>query len=172
LINRTGINTSANIRAMPPPMPNAIRGTYTVSGIVPGLDGKQPKYRLGQRIGKSSWLGEYGVSLLRWRSGASNTPRYAPYPFMPSPTFAHSSRRVKRRWLIDEVILVRLARRCRYKNPRAATDPAARPFPLHAAGTGQCVTLPPSVTTPPEPWALRLINGRCLIELLTLEHVG
>jgi uncharacterized membrane protein len=34
-------------------MPNAIRGTYTVSGIVPGLDGKQPKYRLGQRIGKN-----------------------------------------------------------------------------------------------------------------------
>jgi hypothetical protein len=44
---------------MPPPMPNAIRGTYTVSGIVPGLDGKQPKYRLGQRIGKNSWLGEH-----------------------------------------------------------------------------------------------------------------
>jgi hypothetical protein len=42
-----------------PPMPNAIRGTYTVSGIVPGLDGKQPKYRLGQRIGKNSWLGEH-----------------------------------------------------------------------------------------------------------------
>ena len=88
---------------------------------------------------------------------------------MPSPTFAHSSRRVKRRWLIDEVILVRLARRCRYKNPRAATDPAARPFPLHAAGTGQCVTLPPSVTTPPEPWALRLINGRCLYRI---AHFG
>jgi hypothetical protein len=43
---------------MPPPMPNAIRG-YTVSGIVPGLDGKQPKYRLGQRIGKNFWLVEY-----------------------------------------------------------------------------------------------------------------
>jgi len=39
-------------------MPNAIRG-YTVSGIVPGLDGKQPKYRLGQRIGKNFWLGEH-----------------------------------------------------------------------------------------------------------------
>ena len=58
MINRTGINTKANIRAMPPPMPNAIRG-YTVSGIVPGLDGKQPKYRLGQRIGKNFWLGEH-----------------------------------------------------------------------------------------------------------------
>src|SRR6266571_5188735 len=36
---------------------------------------------LGQRIGKSAWLGElenvsvgHGVSLLRWRSGGSNTP--------------------------------------------------------------------------------------------------
>jgi len=41
----------------------------------------------GQRISKSSWLGElenvsfgHGVSLLRWRSGASNTPRYAALP--------------------------------------------------------------------------------------------
>src|SRR6516164_3057986 len=54
---------------------------------------------LGQRIGKSSWLRErqnislsHGVSLLCWRSGGvehlHDTP---PYPFTPSPTFAHSS---------------------------------------------------------------------------------
>jgi hypothetical protein len=53
----------------------------------------------GERIGECSWLGElenitigHGVSLLRWRSGGfehhHDTP---PYPFMPSPTFAHSS---------------------------------------------------------------------------------
>jgi ATP-dependent DNA ligase len=43
---------------------------------------------LGQRIGKSSWLGEledvsvgHGVSLLRWRSGRLRTPpRYAALP--------------------------------------------------------------------------------------------
>src|SRR5262249_38835358 len=54
---------------------------------------------LGQRIGKGSWLRElqnislgHGVSLLCWRSGGvehlHDTP---PYPFTPSPTFAHSS---------------------------------------------------------------------------------
>jgi hypothetical protein len=54
---------------------------------------------LGQRIGKSSWLGElqnvsvgHGVSLLQWRSGGVEHPHDTPpYPFMPSPTFAHSS---------------------------------------------------------------------------------
>src|SRR5215207_154506 len=54
---------------------------------------------LGQRIDKSSWLGElenvslgHGVSLLRWRSGGVKHPHDTPpYPFMPSPTFAHSS---------------------------------------------------------------------------------
>jgi hypothetical protein len=42
---------------------------------------------LGQRIGKRAWLGQlenaivgHGVSLLRWRSGGSNTPRYAALP--------------------------------------------------------------------------------------------
>src|SRR3981081_3497269 len=56
---------------------------------------------LGQRIGKSSWLGElenvtvgHGVSLLQWRSGGVEPPHDTPpYPFMPSPTFAHSSSR-------------------------------------------------------------------------------
>src|SRR5262249_35393106 len=56
---------------------------------------------LGQRIGKSSWLRElenislsHGVSLLRWRSGGLEHPHDTPpYPFTPSPTFAHSSRR-------------------------------------------------------------------------------
>jgi len=54
---------------------------------------------LGQRIGKSSWLGElenvsvgHGVSLLRWRSGGVEHPHDTPpHPFMPSPTFLHSS---------------------------------------------------------------------------------
>src|SRR5260221_14652743 len=54
---------------------------------------------LGQRICKSSWLGElenvsvgHGVSLLRWRSGGVKHPHDTPpYPFMPSPTFAYSS---------------------------------------------------------------------------------
>src|SRR5215204_6782775 len=54
---------------------------------------------LGQRIGKNSWLAElenvslgHGVSLLRWRSGGVKHPHDTPpYPFMPSPTFAHSS---------------------------------------------------------------------------------
>jgi hypothetical protein len=54
---------------------------------------------LGQRIGKSSWLGElenvsvgHGVSLLRWRSGGFEHPHDTPpHLLMPSPTFAHSS---------------------------------------------------------------------------------
>src|SRR5262245_16992753 len=54
---------------------------------------------LGQRISKSSWLGElenislgHGVSLLRWRSGGVKHPHDTPpYPLMPSPTFALSS---------------------------------------------------------------------------------
>src|ERR671930_1667163 len=54
---------------------------------------------LSQRISKTSWLGElenvsvgHGVSLLRWRSGGVKHPHDTPpYPFMPSPTFAHSS---------------------------------------------------------------------------------
>ena len=53
----------------------------------------------GQRIGECPWLGEsenitigHGVSLLRWRSGGfENHHDTPPYPFMPSPTFAHSS---------------------------------------------------------------------------------
>src|SRR5262249_8054086 len=70
-----------------------------------GLDGlRQNRSRavaqnLGQRIGKSSWLRElenislsHGVSLLRWRSGGLEHPHDTPpYPFTPSPTFAHSS---------------------------------------------------------------------------------
>src|SRR5256714_4761533 len=69
------------------------------------LDGLRQKraravaQNLGQRIGKSSWLRElenvslgHGVSLLRWRSGGVKHPHDTPpYPFMPSPTFAHSS---------------------------------------------------------------------------------
>src|SRR5882724_11869974 len=63
---------------------------------------------LGQRICKSSWLGElenisvgHGVSLLRWRSGGVKHPHDTPpYPFMPSPTFAHSSHATFR-WSCD-----------------------------------------------------------------------
>src|SRR6267154_1014738 len=71
----------------------------------------------GERIGESPWLSElenvslgHGVSLLRWRSGGVEHPHDTPpYPFMPSPTFAHSSVRptAERRvsyW--DEVELV------------------------------------------------------------------
>src|SRR6266566_4923313 len=69
------------------------------------LDGLRQKraravaQNLGQRIGKSSWLRElenisvgHGVSLLCWRSGVLEHPHDTPpYPFTPSPTFAHSS---------------------------------------------------------------------------------
>src|SRR2546423_12064092 len=69
------------------------------------LDGLRQKrsravaQNLGQRIGKSSWLGElenvsvgHGVSLLCWRSGGLEHPHDTPpHTFMPSPTFAHSS---------------------------------------------------------------------------------
>ena len=55
----------------------------------------------GERMNEGPWLGQldnvslgHGVSLLRWRSGGvehhHDTP---PYPFMPSPTSAHSSLR-------------------------------------------------------------------------------
>src|SRR6516165_1779854 len=70
-----------------------------------GLDGlRQNRSRavaqnLGQRIAKSSWLRElenisvgHGVSLLCWRRGGVEHPHDTPpYPFTPSPTFAHSS---------------------------------------------------------------------------------
>src|SRR6516162_3330833 len=71
-----------------------------------GLDGLRQKrsraaaQNLGQRVGKSPWLREsenisvgHGVSLLCWRSGGVEHPHDTPpYPFTPSPTFAHSSR--------------------------------------------------------------------------------
>src|SRR5438445_12819572 len=74
------------------------------------LDGLRQKraravaQNLGQRIGKSSWLRElenisvgHGVSLLCWRSGGLEHPHDTPpYPFTPSPTFAHSSPRSER----------------------------------------------------------------------------
>src|ERR1019366_3033771 len=54
---------------------------------------------LGERIDEGPWLGElddvivgHGVSLLQWRSGGVEHPHDTPpYPFMPSPTSAHSS---------------------------------------------------------------------------------
>ncbi len=70
-----------------------------------GLDGlrkQRPRaiaQNFGQRIGECPWLGELqnisvgqGVSLLQGRSGGVKHPHDTPpYPFMPSPTFAHSS---------------------------------------------------------------------------------
>src|SRR2546428_12447846 len=65
---------------------------------------------LGQRIGKTSWMGEpenvsvgHGVSLLQWRNGGVEHPHDTPpYPFMPSPTFVHSSGRThSRRFFSD-----------------------------------------------------------------------
>src|SRR5216683_5370554 len=55
---------------------------------------------LSQWINKCAWLGKlenvsvgHGVSLLQWRSGGVEHPHDTPpYPVMPSPTFAHSSR--------------------------------------------------------------------------------
>src|SRR5439155_5369377 len=54
---------------------------------------------LSERIGEGPWLSQlddvsvgHGVSLLWWRSGAVEHPHDTPpYPFMPSPTSAHSS---------------------------------------------------------------------------------
>src|SRR5205807_10246472 len=56
---------------------------------------------LSERIGESPWLSQlndvsvgHGVSLLWWRSGGFEHPHDTPpYPFMPSPTSAHSSKR-------------------------------------------------------------------------------
>ena len=54
---------------------------------------------LSERIGEGPWLSQlddvsvgHGVSLLQWRSGGVEHPHDTPpYPFMPSPTSAHSS---------------------------------------------------------------------------------
>ena len=54
---------------------------------------------LSERIGEGPWLSQlddvsvgHGVSLLWWRSGGVEHPHDTPpYPFMPSPTSAHSS---------------------------------------------------------------------------------
>src|SRR5438067_4827605 len=54
---------------------------------------------LSERIAESPWLSQlddvsvgHGVSLLWWRSGGLKHPHDTPpYPFMPSPTSAHSS---------------------------------------------------------------------------------
>src|SRR5947207_1268672 len=57
---------------------------------------------LSERIGEGPWLSQlddvsvgHGVSLLWWRSGGVEHPHDTPpYPFMPSPTSAHSSSRL------------------------------------------------------------------------------
>src|SRR6266852_6121462 len=80
-------------------------GMAAQKGCNLGLDGLRQQstgavtQNLGQRISKSSWLGElenisigHGVSLLRWRSGGVEHPHDTPpYPFTPSPTSAHNS---------------------------------------------------------------------------------
>src|SRR2546430_11311619 len=87
------------------------------------LDGLRQKraravaQNLGQRIGKSSWLRElenisvgHGVSLLCWRSGGLEHPHDTPpYPFTPSPTFAHSSMRLWREQCIVWAALLALS---------------------------------------------------------------
>src|SRR6516164_9126277 len=97
-------------------MPVAHQPLATVIGQLVGMAGEQDcdfglhrlrqqrsravAQNLGQRVRKSSWLAElenvsvgHGVSLLRWRSGGVKHPHDTPpYPFMPSPTFAYSSR--------------------------------------------------------------------------------
>src|SRR6266446_3161221 len=86
------------------------------------LDGLRQKrsravaQNLGQRIGKSPWLRElenisvgHGVSLLCWRSGGLEHPHDTPpYPFTPSPTFAHSSLQ----WQGSDTSLKRSSRSC------------------------------------------------------------
>ena len=55
---------------------------------------------LGQPVGQNPWLNQFDsvvvrhdISLLRWRSGGSNTPAICRLPRLtPSPTFGHSSR--------------------------------------------------------------------------------
>src|SRR5277367_6524348 len=62
---------------------------------------------LGERIGEGPWLSQlddvsvgHGVSLLWWRSGGVEHPHDTPpYPFMPSPTSAHSSLALQLRFL-------------------------------------------------------------------------
>src|SRR3954451_17895775 len=67
---------------------------------------------LGERIREGPWLRklenvsvDHGVSLLRWRSGGVEHPHVTPpYPFIPSPTFAHSSIGSIRRECLAHVI--------------------------------------------------------------------
>jgi len=64
---------------------------------------------LGERISEGPWLREiddvsvgHGVSLLRWRSGGVEHPHDTPpYPFMPSPTSAHSSALARHQARVD-----------------------------------------------------------------------
>ena len=90
-----------------PPIIGQIVGMAVEQGCNLGLDrlrkqrSRAVAQNFGQRIGECPWLGElenitigHGVSLLRWRSGGFEHPHDTPpYPFTPSPTFAHSSPR-------------------------------------------------------------------------------
>jgi hypothetical protein len=66
------------------------------------LGQKRPRaiaQNLAQPVGQNPWLNQFdnvivghGISLLRWRSGGSNTPTICRLPrFTPSPTFGNSS---------------------------------------------------------------------------------
>src|SRR5262249_11681394 len=91
--HRTNAGHDLALRQMPvpdQPLPAVLGqlvGMHAEQGCDLGLDGlRQQRSRavaehLGQRISKSSWLGQlenvslgHGVSLLQWRSGGSNTP--------------------------------------------------------------------------------------------------
>jgi hypothetical protein len=90
------------------------------------LGQKRPRaiaQNLAQPVGQNPWLNQFdnvivghGISLLRWRSGGSNTPTICRLPrFTPSPTFGHSSR-----WLT--------MLRCRMNSPggRGSSDGSGR----------------------------------------------
>src|SRR4051794_7890271 len=105
---------------------------------------------LGERIREGPWLRklenvsvDHGVSLLRWRSGGVEHPHDTPpYPFMPSPTFAHSSReRVDHVYAFrdlecskalarpaDHVCLLRYTSRLRYDHSFHFLAPAFRGY--------------------------------------------
>jgi hypothetical protein len=95
----TAANPTPIIGMCSHPEKKTFKSQTNVCGVSAGRSDRAVAQNLGQRVGKSSWLAElknvsvgHGVSLLRWRSGGAKHPHDTPpYPFMPSPTFAHSS---------------------------------------------------------------------------------
>jgi hypothetical protein len=112
LLQRDHVVKLLAARAATPGTANALRrfGMAAEQARNLGLDGLRQKrsraaaQNLGRRVGKSPWLresenisGGHGVSLLCWRSGGVEHPHDTPpYPFTPSPTFAHSSAAIGR----------------------------------------------------------------------------